>query len=98
MPEILEMGRLPATPVYRVRCGKCGTLMRVKQSETRSPADQRDRGYLVVACPMQGCGHDVHFDAQRALDAESQAVREADRIKRQQAPAPVTPPAPGKKA
>jgi hypothetical protein len=57
--EIIKQGQIPSEKEYTVSCSHCHTMFKFKQGEASYQGDQRDGDYLVVSCPLPGCGRTV---------------------------------------
>lgn len=54
--KILVVGKLPAEHQYKITCHNCGTVFEFLRKEAEYVTEQRDGDYLIVTCPLEGCG------------------------------------------
>jgi len=63
--QIISTGRLPGQNIYQSTCRNCGTIFQFSRSEAKEVVDQRDGNFLLITCPLAGCGHHVTTSVDR---------------------------------
>lgn len=65
--EILSVGKLPSEKEYTTTCGSCHTRFKFKRGEASYHSDQRDGDYLLIRCPLAGCGKNATVQVNQGL-------------------------------
>lgn len=57
--EIIKAGELPSEKIYKATCNHCHTIFSFQEKDASLKFDQKEGDYMVISCPLKGCGHTV---------------------------------------
>lgn len=79
--KIITPGNLPVSAPYRTICRKCGTVFEFLRHEAKLSYSHRDRDYLTVLCPLQGCKKEVMVMVHTSTAVVDAAIEASKHVK-----------------